>query len=55
MLREESIKVVTINPPTKEESAIKIQELCKYLEEIWTEIPSNFNVPTIAKKQSENE
>lgn len=40
MLKPETIKVVVTNPPTKEESAQRIEELCQYLEEVWRDIPS---------------
>lgn len=55
MLRPESIKVVVTNPPTKEESSKRIKELCKFLEDNWRNIPSNFNEPIISNAQAKNE
>jgi len=36
MIKEEEIEVITINEPTKEESVLKIKELCAFLEQTWT-------------------
>ena len=55
MLRPESIKVVVTNPPTKEESSKRIKQLCKFLENNWSNIPSNFNEPMILNAQAKNE
>ena len=55
MLRPESIKVVVTNPPTKEESSKRIKQLCKFLENNWSDIPSNFNEPMILNAQAKNE